>query len=121
MKISSMAGTLPRKLPPASISIWWRMSPNSNPTPIAPLCSKSSTAQAILSEHSPLSRQTDAIMSDSNSGEAMMQNISLTTIFDIITDFLASEPTAEEILAYHFPDDLQARVDELVERNGEGQ
>jgi hypothetical protein len=43
------------------------------------------------------------------------------TVFDVITDFLASEPTAEELVAYHLPDDLQARVDELVERNGEGQ
>ncbi len=43
------------------------------------------------------------------------------TVFDVITDFLASDPTAEELIAYHLPDDLQARVDKLVERNGEGQ
>ncbi len=43
------------------------------------------------------------------------------TVFDVITDFLASEPTPEELLAYHLPDDLQARVETLVERNGEGQ
>lgn len=39
----------------------------------------------------------------------------------MITDFLASEPTPAELLAYYLPDDLQARVDALVERNGEGQ
>jgi len=43
------------------------------------------------------------------------------TVFDVITDFLASQPTAEELIAYHLPDDLQARVDALAERNGEGQ
>jgi hypothetical protein len=43
------------------------------------------------------------------------------TVFDVITDFLAAEPTPEELIAYHLPDDLQARVDKLVERNGEGQ
>jgi hypothetical protein len=51
----------------------------------------------------------------------MMQNITLRTVFDVITDFLASEPSTEELLTYHLPDDLQARADELVERNGEGQ
>ena len=43
------------------------------------------------------------------------------TVFDVLTDFLASEPTAEELIAYHLPDGLQARVDALIERNGEGQ
>jgi hypothetical protein len=42
-------------------------------------------------------------------------------VFDVVTDFLASEPSPEELIAYHLPDDLQVRVDELVERNGEGQ
>jgi hypothetical protein len=50
-----------------------------------------------------------------------MQDITTQTVFDVITDFLASEPTPEELLTYHLPGDLQARVDELVERNGEGQ
>lgn len=42
-------------------------------------------------------------------------------VFDVLTDFLASQPTAEELIAYHLPDDLQARVDALAARNGEGQ
>jgi hypothetical protein len=50
-----------------------------------------------------------------------MQHAATRTVFDEITDFLAADPTPQDILAYHLPDDLQARVDELVERNGEGQ
>ena len=50
-----------------------------------------------------------------------MLDIPVRTVFDEITDFLASEPSPQELLAYHLPDNLQARVDELVERNGEGQ
>lgn len=50
-----------------------------------------------------------------------MLNAPVRTVFDAITDFLASEPTPEAILAYQLPDDLQVRVDELAERNGEGQ
>lgn len=41
------------------------------------------------------------------------------TVFDVITDFLASEPTPAEIIAYHLPDDLQERADYLLERNSE--
>ncbi len=41
------------------------------------------------------------------------------TVFDVITDFLATEPTAQEIIAYFLPDDLQQRADDLAERNGE--
>lgn len=37
------------------------------------------------------------------------------TVFDVVTDFLASRPTDEEMLAYVFPPDLQARLDSLVE------
>jgi hypothetical protein len=50
-----------------------------------------------------------------------MLNEPVRTVFDVITDFLASGPTTEELISYHLPDDLQSRVDELVERNGEGQ
>lgn len=42
------------------------------------------------------------------------------TIFDVITDFLATNPTPEAILAYRLPDDLQQRASDLLERNGEG-
>jgi hypothetical protein len=41
------------------------------------------------------------------------------TVFDVITDFLASEPSPQNIIAYHLPDDLQQRADYLAERNGE--
>jgi hypothetical protein len=50
-----------------------------------------------------------------------MLNTPSVTVFDVITDFLATQPAAQEILAYHLPEDLQTRVDELIERNGEGQ
>jgi hypothetical protein len=50
-----------------------------------------------------------------------MSSTAIRTVFDVITDFLASDPTPDQLIAYHLPDDLQARVDHLVERNGEGQ
>lgn len=43
------------------------------------------------------------------------------TVFDVVTDFLASDPAPEAVLQYHLPDDLQARAEALVEKNGEGQ
>jgi hypothetical protein len=50
---------------------------------------------------------------------AIVQSAPVCTVFDVITDFLASEPLPEEIIAYHLPDDLQERADYLLERNGE--
>jgi hypothetical protein len=49
-----------------------------------------------------------------------MQNAPTRTVFDVITDFLATEPSPQEIVDYHLPDTLQARADYLAERNGEG-
>ncbi len=43
------------------------------------------------------------------------------TIFDAVTDFLATEPSPQEIIAYHLPDDLQSRLNELLDKNGEGE
>jgi len=43
-----------------------------------------------------------------------MHNIPVQTVFDVLTDFLATQPSLEDLLAYHLPDDLQARVGELV-------
>lgn len=48
-----------------------------------------------------------------------MQNTPVRTVFDVITDFLASEPSADEIINYHLPEDLQARAHYLLEQNGE--
>lgn len=50
----------------------------------------------------------------------LMLNAPIRTVFDVITDFLASEPSLNDILAYHLPDDLQERVDYLLERNSAG-
>jgi hypothetical protein len=43
------------------------------------------------------------------------------TIMGAITDFLASDPAPEEIAAYQMPADLQARLHDLLDRNGEDQ
>ena len=43
----------------------------------------------------------------------------VSNVLDAVTDFLASDPTDEEMLAYKFPDDLQARIHYLLDRNGE--
>ncbi|PJF23872.1 MAG: hypothetical protein CUN53_20695 [Phototrophicales bacterium] len=48
-----------------------------------------------------------------------MLNAPTRTVFDVITDFLASEPTPQEVIAYHLPDDLQERLDNLLDKNGE--
>lgn len=50
-----------------------------------------------------------------------MQNVPTRTVFSEITDFLATNPTPEAIIAYRLPDELQARAHELLELNGEGQ
>ncbi|MEO1647140.1 MAG: hypothetical protein AAFR67_18285 [Chloroflexota bacterium] len=49
-----------------------------------------------------------------------MQKAPTRAVFDVITDFLATSPSPETLLAYHFPDDLQKRADYLIEKNGEG-
>ena len=48
-----------------------------------------------------------------------MQNIPASSVFDEITDFLATEPSPQAIIAYHLSEDLQQRADYLAERNGE--
>lgn len=50
-----------------------------------------------------------------------MQNVPIRTIFGEITDFLATNPTPEDIIAYRLPDDLQLRAHELLDKNGEGE
>lgn len=42
------------------------------------------------------------------------------TVKDVVTDFLASAPTLEEIAAYRLPDPLQARAHMLLDKNREG-
>ena len=49
----------------------------------------------------------------------MMETAPTRTVFDVITDFLATNPTPQQIIAYYMPDDLQARLDELLDKNGE--
>lgn len=42
------------------------------------------------------------------------------TAKEVITDFLASGPTVEEIAAFRLPDSLQEHANFLLERNREG-
>jgi hypothetical protein len=42
------------------------------------------------------------------------------TVSDVITDFLSSAPTLDEIAAYRLPDDLQARAHALLDKNRSG-
>ena len=42
-------------------------------------------------------------------------------VFAVITDFLADDPTDEELLAYKLPDDLQKRVSHLLYLNREAE
>lgn len=48
-----------------------------------------------------------------------MQAAPTRTVFDVITDFLAAEPSPQAIVDYFLPDDLQRRLDDLLDRNGE--
>ena len=49
-----------------------------------------------------------------------MQDAPPRTVFSEITDFLATNPTPQDIIAYRLPEALQARSHDLLERNGEG-
>lgn len=40
-------------------------------------------------------------------------------VLDEVTDFLASQPTDQELLDYRFSDELQERIHYLLDRNGE--
>jgi len=51
----------------------------------------------------------------------MMEAAPIRTVLGVITDFLASNPTPEAIIAYRLPPDLEARAHDLSERNGEGE
>jgi hypothetical protein len=51
----------------------------------------------------------------------MLQSAPIRTVFGVITDFLTSDPTSEEIIAYRLPPDLEARAHDLLDRNTEGE
>lgn len=48
-----------------------------------------------------------------------MQAAPARTVFDVITDFLATQPSPQAIIDYYLPSDLQQRLDDLLDRNGE--
>lgn len=42
------------------------------------------------------------------------------SIFTEIADFITSQPTLEDIIAYHISPSQQERIDDLLDRNREG-
>ena len=44
----------------------------------------------------------------------------MSTISDVITDFLSSAPSLQEIADFRLPDDLQQRAHSLLDKNREG-
>lgn len=50
----------------------------------------------------------------------MQHNAPAQTIFGEVTDFLAGNPTPQDILAYQLPKYWRERAHELLEKNGEG-
>ena len=49
-----------------------------------------------------------------------MTNAPPKTIKDVVTDFLSSAPTMEQIATYRLPDELQARAQHLLDINRAG-
>jgi hypothetical protein len=52
--------------------------------------------------------------------DAAMLPESTKTVFELITDFLASEPSPEAIIAYRLPQSLEERAHALLDLNSEG-
>lgn len=48
-----------------------------------------------------------------------MQHAPALTVWDVITDFLATNPTPQAIMNFQLPEALQQRALDLLERNGE--
>ncbi len=49
-----------------------------------------------------------------------MTDLTRPNIADVVTDFLSSAPTLEEIAAYRLPEHLQQRAHDLLEKNRDG-
>jgi hypothetical protein len=49
-----------------------------------------------------------------------MTDTPVRTIKEVVTDFLGSAPTLEELAAYRLPPDLQDRAHQLLDRNRAG-
>lgn len=60
-------------------------------------------------------------MKANDSRSTLMLDAPTRTVFDVVTDFLATEPSPQEIIDFYMPDDLQARLDELLDKNSEGE
>lgn len=72
---------------------------------------------------SPIPTASAAGLRDcARNGEALNMNEALERhVFSVIAAFLASGPTDEELLAYHLPDDLSARLSHLLFLNRESE
>lgn len=53
--------------------------------------------------------------------DASMIRIPKRDVFAVVTDFLASRPSDEDLLSYSLPDDMQERLHYLLDLNGEGE
>jgi hypothetical protein len=40
-------------------------------------------------------------------------------VWEVVTDFLATNPSPQEIVDYHFPPEIDVRLQDLLDRNGE--
>jgi hypothetical protein len=49
-----------------------------------------------------------------------MPDTQIKTVTEVVTDFLSSAPTLEELAAYRLPADLQDRAHQLLEKNRAG-
>lgn len=50
-----------------------------------------------------------------------MQSTPVPSVFSEITDFLATNPTPEEIIGYRLPEELRERAHYLLELNNDGE
>lgn len=50
-------------------------------------------------------------------GAAFMAFVAAEELFDEVVDFLASSPTAEQLVSYQPPTTLQQRLSELLQKN----
>jgi hypothetical protein len=59
---------------------------------------------------------TGATMESAKKWRTAVQSVPVKTVFDVITDFLASDPNPQAVLDYRLPAELEARASELLAR-----
>jgi hypothetical protein len=53
--------------------------------------------------------------------EADMESAPPTSVWVLVTDFLADDPTPQKIIEFRFPPEIEARLHHLLDLNGEGE